>query len=393
VLLSLDLDRFKRINDTLGHDTGDHLLRWMAVQLRRCIPDSSLLFRLGGDEFVVLLPATSPDQALAIARALHRQMQQPCIVAGETLHLEGSIGIATSIPDETSISMLLTRAEIAMYQAKSNGAGIQWYHPEQQPLLRERLQLEGELRQALTRDELLLYYQPIFSLRTNAIVMVEALVRWQHPERGLLSPGVFLPIAEEERLLATIDRQVLAAAIQQVATWQSGGQAITVTINLTAQSFQVATLVEDMALLLATNRVQGSQVVIEVTEHTALHDLTTTRHMLDGLRRLGIRIALDDFGTGYASLQYLRMLPVDILKFDKAFAAGIGGQNSHDKAVMQALLTLGRALDLDMVVEGIEQPAQLNWLREAGDLLAQGYLLGPPVPPDVIVGHPVAGWH
>jgi sensor c-di-GMP phosphodiesterase-like protein len=166
-----------------------------------------------------------------------------------------------------------------------------------------------------------------------------------------------------------------------------------VTINLTAQSFQVATLVEDMALLLATNRVQGSQVVIEVTEHTALHDLTTTRHMLDGLRGLGIRIALDDFGSGYASLHYLRMLPVDILKFDKAFAAGIGVQNTHDEAVMQALLTLGHALELDMVVEGIEQPAQLNWLREAGDLLAQGYLLGPPVPPDVIVGHPVAGWH
>ncbi|MFP4439263.1 MAG: putative bifunctional diguanylate cyclase/phosphodiesterase [Chloroflexaceae bacterium] len=394
VLLSLDLDRFKRINDTLGHDTGDHLLRWMAVQLRRCIPDSSLLFRLGGDEFVVLLPAAAPDQVLEVARALHRQMQQPCIVAGETLHLEGSIGIATSIPDETSISMLLTRAEIAMYQAKANGAGIQWYHPEQQPLLRERLQLEGELRQALTRDELLLYYQPIFDLPTNQMVMVEALVRWQHPERGLLSPGVFLPIAEEERLLATIDRQVLAAAIQQVATWQLGGQAITVTINLTAQSLHVATLVEDIALLLATNRVQGSQVVIEVTEHTALHDLTTTRHMLDGLRRLGIRIALDDFGTGYASLHYLRMLPVDILKFDKAFAAGIGGQNSHDEAVMQALLTLGRALDLDMVVEGIEQPAQLNWLRGAGNhLLAQGYLLGTPVPPDAIVGHPAMGWH
>lgn len=382
-LLYLDLDRFKRINDTLSHDAGDMVLTWVAAQLRQCVPDTDALFRVGGDEFAVLLVDTPMQRALELARLLRWQICQPCHVYEQTLHLDVSIGVTVSTPADTSCSMLLTRADIAMYQAKAENSGVQWYNAELHPVLRERLQLESDLRHALSYGEVTICYQPIFDLRTGKVALFEALARWQHPQRGRVPPDVFLPIAEEAHLLAAFDRVVCDMVFGQLAAWAANGQHLTVSINLTAQSLQTPLLVDDLAALLSIHGIDAQQVLIEVTEHTAMHDLTATRQVFEELRHLGIRIAMDDFGSGYASLKYLRTLPFDVLKLDKAFAAGIG-QDSYDEAVVRSLLMLGRGLDLAVVVEGIERLEQLEWLQRDGALLVQGFLTGKPQPPDQV---------
>jgi diguanylate cyclase (GGDEF)-like protein/PAS domain S-box-containing protein len=383
IMLYLDLDRFKRINDTLGHDAGDIVLAWVATRLRSCVPDTSRLYRLGGDEFAVLLTDTSLQQSLQLARSIHREIQQPCNVHDETVHLDSSIGIAASDISDTSINALLMRADIAMYEAKTSGSGVQWYDPCLHPMLLDRLQLENELRHALQNDELTLFYQPIVNLRDNQVVMVEALVRWQHPQRGLLSPAAFLPLAEEARLQDKLDYWVCVNALSQVAHWAASGWNGAVTINLTAQSLQMPTIVEDIAAFIMAEQAPPHQIVIELTEHTAIQNLSVTQQVLERLRNLGIRIALDDFGSGYASLNYLRVLPVDVLKLDKAFARGIG-YDPRDEAVVQALLTLGYGLELEIIVEGVEHAAQLDWLQSQGVKLVQGYLLGRPAPPHML---------
>ncbi|NJP05352.1 MAG: EAL domain-containing protein [Chloroflexaceae bacterium] len=382
-LLYLDLERFKRINDTLGHHAGDLTLIWVARQLRQCMSDTDLLFRLGGDEFAMLLPDTTLLQAMDIARSMLWSIRQQYYVHGQTVYLDGSIGIAQHTVDDTSISTLLTRANMAMYQARANGSSIAYYTAALHPMLRDRLELESDLRHALEDHELILYYQPIVDLHTHAVVMLEALVRWQHPQRGLLSPGVFLPVAEESHLMVLLDYEVLRIALQQLAAWHIHGKTVTVNVNLSAQSIQKSTLVNDIVLLLQQTGASAHHIVLEVTEHTAMHDLATSVQVLSELRRMGIRVALDDFGSGYASLTYLRQLPVDILKLDKAFAVGIG-QNRRDEAVVQALLALGHGLNLAVVVEGIESADQLDWLMTQGSFLVQGFWLGRPQLPATV---------
>jgi EAL domain-containing protein (putative c-di-GMP-specific phosphodiesterase class I) len=243
--------------------------------------------------------------------------------------------------------------------------------------LQRQLHLENDLRSVLEHDGLMLYYQPILNLRTNQVVIVEALVRWQHPEQGMLAPGVFLPLAEELRLLERLDRQVLRKALQQAAIWEAAGYTLTVSVNISAPTLQSPDLVEDVALLIRETGVSPARVILEVTEHSALRDLSTSQQSLAGLRALGPQVALDDFGTGYASLTHLKQLPVDILKLDRAFAAGIG-HDAKDEAVIRTLLELGRGLGLTVVVEGIEHADQLHWLRQIDCPLVQGYFLGKP---------------
>jgi diguanylate cyclase (GGDEF)-like protein/PAS domain S-box-containing protein len=383
VLLYLDIDRFKAVNDTLGHDMGDELLILVAERLRNCVPAGNLLARLGGDEFALLLPATNSAQALEVARQILEHLRQPFMLGEQLVHLWGSIGIAIGTSKDISFSMLLTQADIAMYRAKARGGGVQIYDPALHPVRVDRLQMEADLRHALKADGLTLHYQPVLNLCTETVTWFEALVRWQHPARGLLSPGMFLPLAEETGLIEEVDRWVLQTVIRQIAAWGAAGMPLTVSINLTAQSLQKPHLVDDVAAMLESAGVSPEQIIIELTEHTALRDLATTRQVLAELRQLGVRIALDDFGRGYASLTHLRQLPVDVLKLDAAFAAGIG-KEMRDEAVIRALLTLAQGLGLIVVVEGIEEIAQLDWLRQGGCFLGQGYYIGRPVEPGSI---------
>jgi diguanylate cyclase (GGDEF)-like protein/PAS domain S-box-containing protein len=376
-LIYLDLNRFKAVNDTLGHDAGDDLLIQVATRLRACVRSEDLLARLGGDEFAVLIPYADAAQAVAVARRILEHLRQPVELRGQLIYLDGSIGIAVSAHELLPFSSLLTHADIAMYRAKSTGGGVQVYDPSLSPILRDQLQLETELRQAITSDGLALHYQPILDLARNEMVGVEALVRWPHPTRGMLLPGSFLPLAEEAGLLEALDYWVLRTGLQQAAAWDTAQQPLDVSLNLSAQSLQNTALVETMRELLQTSGAPAHRVIIEITEHTALSDMATTQQVLAGLRDLGLRIALDDFGSGYASLTSLQQLPVDVLKVDRMFTAGVG-QKSRDESVVQAMLTLGRGLNLSVVVEGVEELEQCNWLRQVSCPLVQGYLIGRP---------------
>lgn len=378
-LLYLDLNRFKAINDTLGHDTGDALLVQVADRLEACIRATDTLARLGGDEFAVLLPDSTVAQARAVAERMLDRLTQPFDLQGQLVHLGGSIGIAVSSSTDTPFSTLLAWADIAMYRAKAIGGGIQVYDATLDSLHPDHLQLETELRHALEIEALTIWYQPILDLFDNRIVAVEALVRWPHPTRGILFPGAFLPLAEEVGLLHTLDQWVLKTALRQAATWIAAGQLVDVAINLTAPSLQCTDLLNEIAALIEGSGLPANRVIIELTEHTALRDLTTTRQVLTGLRALGVRVALDDFGTGYASLSHLRQLPVDLLKLDRAFVTGIG-REARDEAVVRALLALGQGLDLKVIVEGVEETTQLAWLQRAGCRYIQGYLVSPPAP-------------
>lgn len=376
-LLYLDLDRFKVVNDSLGHDAGDNLLVQVAERLAGCIDEPSLLGRIGGDEFAVLVPDANIAYALEVARLMLSRISQPFTLRGQQIYLDGSVGIALSNGDIRDFSALLTHADIAMYGAKHSGKGVHVFEPDANSSRHNRLLLEAELREALINNELTLYYQPITNIAASQIVALEALIRWPHPTLGLLTPSAFMPLIEEIGLMGILDRWVLKRAIQQLAEWHTQGYRVAVSINLTAYSLRDPELIFDLEDLLAEYDVAPEYVILEVTEHVALHDLTISRQVLGMLRQLGIRIALDDFGTGYASLTYLRQLPVAILKLDRSFAVGVG-EDPADEAVMSALINLGNGLQLTVIAEGIEYPRQHEWLRATGNHLLQGYLLGAP---------------
>jgi diguanylate cyclase (GGDEF)-like protein/PAS domain S-box-containing protein len=380
-LLYLDLDRFKAFNDTLGHDAGDDLLVQVTRRLQAGVDQVGLLARIGGDEFAVLLTDVDREAAVALAEALLEQLRHPFDLPDLRVYLNGSIGIALGTSGLPGFSMLLTRADIAMYRAKRTRTGVQVHDPVNGGLSPEQMHIEAEFRQALTAGRLMLYYQPILNMETQELFGVEALVRWPHPTYGLLTPGRFLPLAEEIGLLGVLDTWVLQAALTQAAKWQAVGVARTVTVNLSAPSFRRIDLVEHVAVLLNTTGVAAERLVIELTEQIALHDLSLTYQVLTELRALGVRVALDDFGTGYASLTHLRKLPIDILKVERGFTAGIG-HNQKDEAVLRAVLALGEGLNMIVITEGVEHEAQRAWLHAAGGRHIQGYLIGRPAPAD-----------
>ncbi len=376
-LLYIDIDRLKVINDTLGPAAGDDFLIYAATILKQCLPTANMLTRMGSDEFVVLLCGVTVDDALMQAQEVLNCSQNPALLGEEMAYFNACIGIAGGQAGAAPLSQLLTQAEDAMYRAKHLGRRIQVYDPALSPMLQRQFHLETDLRHVLAQDGLTLYYQPILNVQTNEIAMLEALVRWQHPTHGMLAPGVFLPLAEELRLLETLDRQVLCKALRQAAAWEAAGHTLAVSVNISAPTLQSLELVDDVADLLRKTGVSPEHIILEVTEHSALRDLPTSQQVLASMRALGLRIALDDFGTGYASLTHLRHLPVDIVKLDRAFAAGIG-RDAKDEAVIQTLLALGRGLALDVVVEGIEHATQLDWLGHVGCPFIQGYFLGKP---------------
>jgi diguanylate cyclase (GGDEF)-like protein len=382
-VLLLDVDRFREINDTLGHEAGDLLLRELSSRLRELLRESDTIAHLGGDEFGVLLPSASIDEASVLAERIHEALEEPFALRELPLEVGTSIGI-TSFPEHgDDVDTLLQRADVAMYLAKDAHAGTATYDVAQDTNDAARLALAGELRRAIENDELVVYYQPKASLATGRVVGVEALVRWQHPERGLIPPSEFVPIAERTGLIKPLTRSVLASALAQCADWNASGHDLHVAVNLTIPDLLDLELPDRIAALLEETGVPSSHLELEITESTILADPFRVRQVLTRLDEMGLRLAVDDFGTGYSSLAYLRRLPVQTIKIDRSFVSGMC-DDASDATIVRSTIDLGRNLGLTIVAEGVESLEIWNALRELGCSLAQGYLIGRPLPANEI---------
>jgi diguanylate cyclase (GGDEF)-like protein len=381
-LLLIDLDRFKEVNDTLGHDHGDELLVEVAERLRGVLRRGDVLARLGGDEFAVLTPNLPHRGALGeVATRLHAALVRPFEVRSVTVELGGSIGIAIHGTHGEDMSTLLRRADVAMYEAKREHTHIETYDPERDPYSADRLTLLAELRTAIDGGELELHFQPKVRLEGREVIGVEALLRWNHPERGLLPPVAFLPLAESTGMMADVTRWVLDAALAQCAAWREAGIDLPVAVNLAAANVADRSLPDVVASLLARHAVPGDRLECEISEDTVMADPRRTTENLQRLRTLGVRMALDDFGTGHSSLSYLKRLPLDEVKIDRSFVMGMANDAS-DAAIVRSTIDIARHLGLSVVAEGVETEETLGALSDLRCDVAQGYLLSRPMPAD-----------
>ncbi|RIK46094.1 MAG: response regulator receiver protein [Chloroflexi bacterium] len=389
-LIFFDLDNLKVINDSLGHAAGDSLLRLVAERLLVHIHPPATLARLGGDEFTVLLEdVDAAEDALRLAWAIEQALTAPFSIAGREMFVSASLGIALSTPNMAHPDDLLRDADMAMYRAKSSGkARCEVFDPSMNAQAVRRLELENDLRRALERDELFIVYQPKVDLSTGRTIAQEALVRWRHPQRGLLMPGEFIPIAEETGLIVPIGHWMLREVCRQARRWTGHpGQAHLVTsVNLSGRQFQHPYLAEAVLTALDTAGLDPARLALEVTESVVMDDVTAAVETLRRLKQLGIHIGIDDFGTGYSSLAYLRRFPVDFLKIDKSFVAELES-DTEAAVIVSAMIGLAHALGLRVVAEGIETPAQLGQLRELGCDYGQGYYFSRPVRPEAVQPH------
>ena len=380
-VMLLDLDRFKEINDALGHKSGDLLLRELGTRLADRIGDGASFARLGGDEFGILLPGASIDDALAEAERVHTALEIPFTLGGLPLEIATSIGIAHFPEHGDDVDTLLQRADVAMYLAKGAHAGTAVYDIEQDANDADRLALAAELRRAIDQEQLVLYYQPKAALASGLVVGVEALVRWEHPERGLVPPNDFIPVAERTGLIKPLSRYVLRAAIRQCRDWNAGGRDLHVAVNLTIPDLLDLTLPDYIAGLLEETGVRPAQLELELTESTILADPFRVHQVLMRFDELGIGLAIDDFGTGYSSFAYLKRLPVQTIKIDRSFVMGMC-EDESDATIVRSTVDLARNLGLGVVAEGVESQEIWDALRAQGCSLAQGYFISRPVPAD-----------
>lgn len=379
-LLLFDLDRFQVVNDTLGHDVGDEVLREVGRRLIDRYPEESLA-RLGGDEFMVLLPTGDPDEAMAAAELLLTLFDDTFVAADLTLDVEASLGVAIAPLHGSDVVALFQHADLAMYESKRTRNRVTLYDPATDRTSADQLALIGEIPGALERGELVPHYQPQLDLRTGRIVAIEALLRWDHPTRGRLGPGLFLPAVETTDLVHPVTRHVLDVALADVAGWRAAGHDLQVAVNVAAHGLLDPRLVDHVAERLLAHGLPAAALRIELTESALLTDPTRAQRALEDLAQLGVGISIDDFGTGYASLSYLRDFPVDELKLDRSLILTAGG-NADERALLEASIQLGRRLGLTLVAEGIEDEVTLRWLRDAGCDLAQGFLMARPMPAD-----------
>lgn len=383
-VMLIDLDNFKTINDTLGHSTGDQLLIQVAQRLSSAVRQSDLVARLGGDEFVVVLPdIDSPTDAASVADKILTAVSAAYPIAGQELRTSPSIGICLYPGDATQSEELIKKADVAMYHAKSNGKNnYQFFRDEIQAAAVKRIALEADLRKALEQQQFVLYYQPQLDLRTGHLSGVEALVRWQHPERGLVPPNDFIPIAEETGLILPLGDWVLEQACRQLATWHANGlNHVRMSVNLAASQFADPRLPLRIEEVLAQTGLPASSLDLEVTESMTMASPEDAAAMMRVLTGQGLSFSMDDFGTGYSSLTYLKMFPIRTLKIDRSFVKGIETDQS-DADICDVTVLLAHKLGLDVVAEGVETEAQLKYLFSIGCEKIQGYLISKPLPAD-----------
>lgn len=382
-LVFIDLDQFKYVNDSLGHAAGDRLLQEAAARFECCLQEGDLLARMGGDEFTLLLPGEAGEQR---AEALLQALDAPVTLEGHELHIAASLGISRFPADSLDAETLLKYADLAMYRAKERGRG-QWqvFSPALMEAAHERLTLESSLRKAVERNELIVLYQPQVSLRTGEIIGTEALVRWKHPELGVVAPSRFIPLAEETGLIVPLGEWVLHTACRQAALWAREGRSLRQSVNLSARQLAEPGLVARVQAVLDQTGFDPRLLDLELTESALVAQGEAAADRLASLRELGVRISLDDFGTGYSSLAYLRRFPLDVLKVDRAFVAELGGGGRkawQDQAVVQAIVSMAHALELEVVAEGVETEAQFEALQRLGCDSMQGFLYSPPITPE-----------
>jgi diguanylate cyclase (GGDEF)-like protein len=378
-LILIDLDNFKQINDTFGHPVGDELLREIARRLAARATDDDLLVRLGGDEFALLITLAPADETRQIAARILDRITAPFVIGGARLRVEASAGVAERDDTDVRITDLLRRADVAMYAAKNANSRVERYEPHLDHANRIRLETIQDLDAALVHHQFVLHYQPKIDLATGATFGAEALVRWQHPTRGLLYPDAFLPIVEQSGLMNAVTQAVLEAAATQLATWRQAGLDITIAVNLSASDLLDDSLADRIQGLLDEHSLPASALEVEITESVIMRDPHQAREVLEALRTLGLRIAIDDYGTGYCALAYLRDLPVDELKIDRSFVARIT-TDPRSAAIVRSTIELAHALGLQVVAEGVEDEETLDAVAGFGCDYAQGYHFSRPVP-------------
>ncbi|TYP86749.1 putative bifunctional diguanylate cyclase/phosphodiesterase [Blastococcus xanthinilyticus] len=379
-VMILDLDEFKEVNDTLGHHQGDALLVEVGVRLTAAVGAAGTVARLGGDEFAVLLPASADEEhAFRIARRLLQVLEQPVPLDGLAVEIGASIGIALAPAHAADPAALLKCADLAMYDAKSSTGGMRLYEPDLHATSPRRLTLVSELRAALHDGSVVVHVQPKAELGSGRVVGVEALVRWDHPERGWVPPDDFVPVAERSGLLGVLTSRVLDATLAACARWRADGQDLGVAVNLSTRSLQDPALVDEIAELLLQHGVPADRLTLEVTESSVMADPGRAIALLEQLRGLGVRLSIDDFGTGYSSLSYLQQLPVQEVKIDRGFVAALS-TDAENAAIVRAIVDLARHLGLEVVAEGVEDQATWDLLSSMGCHLVQGWHLAPAMP-------------
>ncbi|GAA4494659.1 two-component system response regulator [Pseudaeromonas paramecii] len=380
-VLLIDLDRFKTINDSLGHDSGDQLLKQVGERLLARVRHSDTVSRIGGDEFVVLSPeCNEPATAAALATALLRALEEPFDLAGTPLIIRASIGIALYPDNGQRPDTLLANADAAMYQAKANdGNNYQFYSPELNERNLARLRMELRLRQALERQEFVLYFQPQVDAGSGRLVGAEALIRWQDPQLGLIPPGHFIPLAEETGLIQPIGDWVIQEVCRQQQRWRAQGLELPIAVNLSARQFRQSGFIDGISLALAQTGIPPHLVELELTESMLMQDVQQAAAKLHRLKALGFRIAVDDFGTGFSSLNYLRHFPIDVLKIDQSFVRELL-EDQAALAIIDSIIALAGALGMNTVAEGVETQGQRELLQRHGCRTIQGYLIAKPMP-------------
>ncbi|MFM1655223.1 EAL domain-containing protein [Brevibacillus sp. B_LB10_24] len=379
-VMFLDMDRFKDINDTWGHDVGDLILIEAAKRLKRCVRSEDVVARLGGDEFTVLLANISrKEEVSAVAERVIAQFQKPLEWMGHQYNLSCSIGIAMYPADAANADDLLKRADTALYAVKSRGRNeYEFFTPAMEAKSLERILLENELRKAIEHEQFRLYYQPKMDLTTGELIGMEALVRWVHPELGLIAPGKFIPLAEECGLIIPLGEWILRHACEQNKAWQENGYPpLKIAVNMSAQQFQQKNLLEMVRGILEETRLAPEWLELEITESIFLNSDNATA-ILQNIRELGVQVSIDDFGTGYSSFSYIKDLPIDTIKIDASFIRDLH-HNKESQAIVKAILTIAQSLNLNVVAEGVETGDQLNILNGDGCAQGQGYYFSQPL--------------
>jgi diguanylate cyclase (GGDEF)-like protein len=383
-VLFLDLDGFKAVNDTLGHSIGDLLLKSVATKLRDILPRTDRIARLGGDEFAILqISATQPGSSIALAEKIIEVVGQPNSIDGHDVTVGASVGIAVARPGDINTENFLKSADLAMYSAKSDGRGTyRMFDPEMDAIVQARRLLERDMRTALAQDGFRLFYQPLVNLQTKKVTAFEALMRWQHPERGMVPPSDFIPVAEEMGLIVQLGEWALRQACAEATEWPDG---VCVSVNLSPLQFSKGNLVSSVMSALASAGLPASRLELEITESVLLEKSERNITILNQLRDLGVRISMDDFGTGYSSIGYLRSFPFDKIKIDQSFVRDLL-VDEGSLAIVRAIAGLGVSFGMITTAEGVETEEQMRCLNLEGCIEVQGYLYSRPVPANEIVG-------